>query len=130
MKKYTCSLVLAAAMLALAPTSQTLASKNRSNGMESAAGSISVKQLPTYDGYVCLQVQLNSGKAARFKVTDDSGELLYSNRVNAGGNTVVLKFSPDEVDMLKLVLSTEDGVAKKVFRVDRQSITTASVVEL
>lgn len=132
MKKYTFALVLAAAMLALVPTSQTLANKNRSNGEmdATAAGSISVKQLANDDEYVYLQVQLTNGKAARFKVTDESGELLYTNRVAAGGNTVVLKFSPDELATVKLMLSTENGIAKKVFRVNQESVTTASVVEL
>ncbi len=132
MKKYTFALVLAAAMLALVPTSQTLANKNRSNGEmdAAAAGSISVKQLANDDEFIYLQVQLNHGKAARFKVTDESGEVLYSNRINAGSNTVVLKFSPDELATVKLLLSTENGIAKKVFRVNQESVNTASVVEL
>lgn len=132
MKKYTFALVLAAALLALVPTSQTLANKNRSNGEmdAAAAGSISVKQLANDDEFIYLQVQLNHGKAARFKVTDESGEVLYSNRINAGSNTVVLKFSPDELATVKLLLSTENGIAKKVFRVNQESVNTASVVEL
>ncbi|HSC55425.1 MAG TPA: hypothetical protein VLC98_17480 [Phnomibacter sp.] len=133
MKKLSFIIALAAIVLAMAPTATTFAKKNNSNKKEIVrAGNISVKHYGSDDQYVYLQVSLaqNADKAATFRITDNFGDVLFSDRIITKNHTLMVKFRPEELENLNMELITNEGVYRKELSVEVKTFSSAVVKEV
>lgn len=133
MKKYTFIFAMAAIVMAIAPTTSTLAKKNNNAKNEvMRTSNISVKQYGSDDRYVYLQVSLvqNNEKSATFRITDNFGELLFTDRINTKNHTMMMKFKPEELDRIRMELITSEGVYRKEFAVEVKTFSSASLKEV
>ncbi len=133
MKKYTFIFAMAAIVMAIAPTTSTLAKKNNNAKNEVIrTGNISVKQYGSDDRYVYLQVSLvqNNEKSAIFRITDNFGEVLFSDRINTKNHTMMVKFRPEELDQIRMELMTSEGVYRKEFAIEVKTFSSATVKEV
>lgn len=133
MKKFTFIFAMAAIVMAMAPTAATFAKKSNNTKNEIVrTGNISVKQFGSDDRYVYLQVSLvqNGEKSATFRITDNFGELLFSDRINTKNHTMMVKFKPEELENIHLELITTEGVYRKELTIEVKTFSSAIVKEV
>jgi phosphoglycerol transferase MdoB-like AlkP superfamily enzyme len=133
MKKFTFIFAMAAIVMAMAPTAATFAKKGNNTRNEVVrTGNISVKQYGSDDRYVYLQVSLaqNNEKPATFRITDNFGDLLFSDRIITKNHTMMVKFRPEELEKIHLELVTSEGVYRKELTVEVKTFSSAIVKEV
>ena len=136
MKKMTYLLSLALAVLTVAPGTQAHAFSGKKAGKEiknhDANGAISVKQFSSDEHFVYLQIQLQQAadKAAVVRITDDLGELLYSERFTARTHNMLVKVNPGEISSLALELTTANGTQRKNLKLEMKTFSAAVVEEV
>jgi hypothetical protein len=125
MKNKALNLAIIALLLSAAPASFAAAGKSaRKNNASINSNHLSVTQIGSADAYVQLQIQLtnNGSKAARFTITDDNGTILYAENFRENHRTLAIKFLPEEVEKLVMVLKTDEGFTTKKFGVVTNTI--------
>jgi hypothetical protein len=133
MKKFTFIFAMAAIVMAMAPTAATFAKKGNNTKNEIVRnGNITVKQFGSDDRYVYLQVSLmqNGEKAATFRITDNFGEVLFSDRISTKNHTMMVKFKPEELENIHFELITSEGVYRKELTVEVKTFSSAVVKEV
>lgn len=133
MKKYTLIIAIAAMVMAILPAGETFARKTNTRKTENQpTNNIVVKQYGSDDHFIYLQIQLqqNNDKPATFRIADDNGELLFVDRINTKNHTFIVKFRPEELELMELELTTADAVYRKKFAVQLKTISAAEIEEV
>jgi hypothetical protein len=133
MKKINFIIAAAAAIIAMAPVNTTLAFSNKKAGKEtkSSVSNIEVKHFAEDDNFVYLQLELMQAteKNASVRITDDLGELLYSERFKTKSHNMLVKVNPNEISYIQLLLTTEAGTTRKTVKLATKTYNT-TVIEV
>jgi hypothetical protein len=130
MKKHTFIIAAAAMVMALAPASNSFAREKKK--LDANTGNITVKYLESDDRYIYLQVNLlqQDEKPATFRVSDEFGELLYTDRIKSRNHIVTLKLTPGELEKISIELSTAEGTYRKKYALESKAEYTTGVKEV
>lgn len=133
MKKINFIIAAAAAIIAMAPVNTTLAFSNKKAVKEtkSSVSNIEVKHFAEDDNFVYLQLELMQAteKNASVRITDDLGELLYSERFKTKSHNMLVKVNPNEISYIQLLLTTEAGTTRKTVKLATKTYNT-TVIEV
>jgi len=135
MKKNFMSAILIATLVTMAPAAfaginnkEKKSETTKNNG----TNNIKVQYVSGEDDAVILQVVLAKAdnRTAVMRITDGSGEVLYTERITDKSFARYIQVSPDELKSIEIVFDTNEGTIRKRYNLNYNSVSNFKLEEV
>ncbi len=135
MKKNFMSAILIATLVTMAPAAFAGINKGDKKGETTKttnANNIKVQYVGGEENEVVLQIVLgkSDNRAALLRITDGSGEVLYTERISDKTFARYIQVSPDELKSIEVVFETTEGTSRKRYNLNYSTVSNFKMEEV
>jgi hypothetical protein len=135
MKKNFMSAILIATLVTMAPAAFAGINKGATKGettKSTSSNKIQVQYVSGEDDAVVLQVKLAkaNNRTALMRITDGSGEVLYTERITDKSFARYIQVSPEELKSIEIVFDTNEGTSRKRYNLNYTSVSNFKMEEV
>jgi hypothetical protein len=135
MKKNFMSAILIATLVTMAPAAFAGINKDNKKSettKSTSSNKIQVQYVSGEDDAVVLQVKLAKAdnRTALMRITDGSGEVLYTERISDKSFARYIQVSPEELKSIEIVFDTFEGTSRKRYNLNYTSVSNFKMEEV
>jgi hypothetical protein len=135
MKKNFMSAILIATLVTMAPAAFAGINnkeKKSETTKSTSSNNIQVQYVSGEDDAVVLQVVLvkTDNRTALMRITDGSGEVLYTERISDKSFARYIQVSPEELKSIEIVFDTYEGTSRKRYNLNYTSVSNFKMEEV